>query len=172
MVRVVQEYNLSSGACAMCNVQTSSKSKSTEKFKHLPKCRNFTAVMPLFGNPFYCVQSQAPFHCCFTSSVLWRGSLQKFCQAVRCKPSRFIGEDTLVSQQARLQTIWRSTTKTSKILRRRWHNGRNLVKRACQPRHRPNRPNRRELGRKKATKSVCGPWFVIYELERMLFEIQ
>lgn len=117
-------------------------------------------------------QSQAPFHCCFTSSVLWRGSLQKFCQAVRCKPSRLIDEDTLVSQQARLQTIWRSTTKTSKILRRRWHNGRNLVKRACQPRHRPNRPNRRELGRKKATKSVCGPWFVIYELERMLFEIQ
>ena len=117
MVRVVQEYNLSSGACAMCNVQTSSKSKSTEKFKHLPKCRNFTAVMPLFGNPFYCVQSQAPFHCCFTSSVLWRGSLQKFCQAVRCKPSRFIGEDTLVSQQPRVQTIWTSTTKTTKILK-------------------------------------------------------
>lgn len=128
--------------------------------------------MPLFRvTLIFCVPVSSSLPLLFYKQCLVTRITSKFCQAVRCKPSRFIGEDTLVSQQARLQTIWTSTTKTTKILRRRWHNGSNLVKRACQPRQRPNRPNRRELGRKKSTKSVCGPWFVIYELERMLFEI-
>lgn len=126
----------------------------------------------IFGNPFSVSQSQAPFHCCFTSSVLWRGSLQKFCQAVRCKPSRFIGEDTLVSQQARLQTIWTSTTKTSKILKttlaQRQKFGETGMSAEAQA-----QPAQQERTRKKNINKicVCGLWFVIYELERMLFEI-
>ena len=125
----VQEYNVGSGAFAMCNVQTSSKSKSTDKTMKNPSIFQSVEISRLschFRATFFfsVSQSQAPFHCCLTSSVLWRGSLQKFCQDVRCRPSRFIGEDTLVCKPYEHQPLkqvefWR-----------RWHWQR-LVKRVA-----------------------------------------
>ena len=159
----------------MCNVQTSSKSKATEKFKHLPKSRNFTVLMPLFGvTLIFCVPVSSSLPLLFYKQCLvTRITSKVLLSAVRCKPSRFIDEDTLVSQQARLQTIWRSTTKTSKILKttlaQRQKCGETGMSAEAQA-----QPGQQERTRKKKSNkiSVCGPWFVIYELERMLFEIQ
>lgn len=117
----------------------------------------------IFGNPFSVSQSQAPFHCCFTSSVLWRGSLQKFCfrpwdanpQGSLVKthwfPSKLVCKP-YEHQPPKQQKFWDDVGTTAAI----WWNGHMSAEAEAQP-------AQQERTRKKKINKIC-VWAMIRDL--------